>query len=325
MAKSSSDATAIGSEAKESLSGRLSLIEDLYFPRKVQPDDAADLSRRKSLLLDLLSTDAPVFLERYGSKLSMEELNHFDVLRDDYEINWHLKNLRSILSPTDKEKKSRSAKIKNRRLAYMDRLMVDGHYFSEDAMREREPYLHHEYVGKFQDPSGRSMARPGERWSETLMRRSEEAILVEKIRGEQQRLGVAQSDWVGNEREKQEEEEDEEQEEEEEEEEEEDDGSEREVIVEKEVECMALDHPSRSSQTTENHNAEMRAAVMDSLSVEEMQDRMEQFMYVMQQKFLSGEDHQHLDYSNIDEDVTLDDHWMKEANQEAEEKYFDDV
>ncbi|KAG6384373.1 hypothetical protein SASPL_155821 [Salvia splendens] len=225
MAKSSSDATAIGSEAKESLSGRLSLIEDLYFPRKVQPDDAADPSRRKSLLLDLLSTDAPVFLgvffsplhlacfysfisslltlilpritgkglERYGSKLSMEELNHF----------------------------------------------------------------------------GREHGEPGERWSETLMRRSEEAILVEKIRGEQQRLGVAQSDW--------------------------------------------------------NHNAEMRAAVMDSLSVEEMQDRMEQFMYVMQQKFLSGEDHQHLDYSKIDEDVTLDDHWMKEANQDAEEKYFDDV
>ncbi|PRQ27772.1 hypothetical protein RchiOBHm_Chr6g0308841 [Rosa chinensis] len=30
-------------------------------------------------------------------------------------------------------------------------------------MREGEPYLHHEYVGKFQVPSCRSMARPGER------------------------------------------------------------------------------------------------------------------------------------------------------------------
>lgn len=110
----------------------------------------------------------------------------------------------------------------------MDRLMLDGNYFSEDAMREREPYLHHEYIGKFQDPSGRSMARPGERWSETLIRRAEEAILVEKIRGEQQRLGVAQSDWVGNERERQEEEQEEEEEEEEED-------SETEVAVEKET------------------------------------------------------------------------------------------
>lgn len=71
-----------------------------------------------------------------------------------------------------------------------------------------------------------------------------------------------------------------------------------------------------------NHNSETEAA---EPSMEEMQDRMEQFMHIMQQKFLSGEDHQHLDYSKIDEDETLDDHWMKEANQDAEEKYFDDV
>lgn len=52
---------------------------------------------------------------------------------------------------------------------------------------------------------------------------------------------------------------------------------------------------------------------------------MEQFTYIMQQKFLAGEDHQHLDYSKIDQDETLDDHWMKEVNHDAEEKYFDDV
>lgn len=63
----------------------------------------------------------------------------------------------------------------------------------------------------------------------------------------------------------------------------------------------------------------------ESLSLEEMQDRMDQFTYIMQQKFLSGEDHQHMDYSKIDEDESLDDHWMKEANDDAEEKYFDDV
>lgn len=56
-----------------------------------------------------------------------------------------------------------------------------------------------------------------------------------------------------------------------------------------------------------------------------MQDRMDQFTHVMQQKFLAGEDHQHFNYSSIDEDVTLDDHWMREANYDAEEKYFADV
>lgn len=64
---------------------------------------------------------------------------------------------------------------------------------------------------------------------------------------------------------------------------------------------------------------------IESLSAEEMQDRMDQFTYIMQQKFLSGEDYQHLDYAKIDQDESLDDHWMKEANLDAEEKYFDDV
>uniref|UniRef100_A0A2P2MZD5 CCD97-like C-terminal domain-containing protein n=1 Tax=Rhizophora mucronata TaxID=61149 RepID=A0A2P2MZD5_RHIMU len=53
-----------------------------------------------------------------------------------------------------------------------------------------------------------------------------------------------------------------------------------------------------------------------------MEDRMDQFTYIMHQKFLAGEDHQHLDYSKIDKDETLDDHWSKEANGDAEDKYF---
>jgi hypothetical protein len=48
------------------------------------------------------------------------------------------------------------------------------------------------------------------------MRRCEEAILVSKIREEQQRLGVDEMEWVGNERNQQQQEEEEEEEEEEE-------------------------------------------------------------------------------------------------------------
>lgn len=61
---------------------------------------------------------------------------------------------------------------------------------------------------------------------------------------------------------------------------------------------------------------------MESLSAMEMQEQMDQFTYLMQQKFLAGEDHKHLDYSKIDEDESLDDHWMREANHDAEDKYF---
>lgn len=162
-------------------------------------------------LIKLLDSTA----ERYGSLLTSDELREFDAVNADYEINWHLKHLRSKNTPTSEDLRSRSATVRNRRRAYLDKLICDGQYFSEDAMREREPYLHHEYVGKFQDPIGRSMARPGERWSETLMRRCEEARLVAEIREEQQRLGVAPRDWVGNEVNPQDEEEEEESEEDE--------------------------------------------------------------------------------------------------------------
>jgi len=61
-----------------------------------------------------------------------------------------------------------------------------------------------------------------------------------------------------------------------------------------------------------------------TLSAEELEDRMNQFTYIMQQKFLLGEDHEHQDYSKIDNDETLDDHWQREANIDAEERYFAD-
>ena len=80
---------------------------------------------------------------------------------------------------------------------------------------------------------------------------------------------------------------------------------------------MLLDPPdddSGAASATEQHE--------EAPSAEEMQDRMDQFTYIMQQKFLSGKDHEHLDYSKIDDDETLDDHWLREANHDAEEKYF---
>ncbi|GJU21687.1 vacuolar protein sorting-associated protein 54, chloroplastic isoform X1 [Tanacetum coccineum] len=52
--------------------------------------------------------------ERYGSLLTLDELKDFDMLSDDYKINWHLNHL-SVINPTSEDLKSRSAKIKNHR------------------------------------------------------------------------------------------------------------------------------------------------------------------------------------------------------------------
>ncbi|KAJ3672531.1 hypothetical protein LUZ60_007252 [Juncus effusus] len=276
----------------EGITERLASIEGLYFPGAVRSEPPPfEPSRRKSALFDLLSRDAPIFLERYGSVLTPQELQNFETLRTDYEVNWHLNRLQRTTTPPTQQ--SNSPAIKNRRRAYMEKLVQQGEYFSEDSMRERDPYLHHEYVGKFQDPVGRMMSRPGEKWSETLLRRCEEMDLVKKIRGEQIRRGVDVKDLIGC----QEIQENQENQEEEEEEEEEEEDEEEEGIVE----------DSR-----------------ERISEEELQEQMEQFTVVMQQKFLAGEDKEYLDYEKIDGDERLDDYWNKEANYDAEEKYFEE-
>lgn len=91
-----------------------------------------------------------VVAERYGTSLNIVELQQFEVLQDDYEVNWHLKTLKSSINPSAEDQRSRTATIHNRRLAYMNRLVQDGQYFSEDAMRMRSPLLHFEHVGQYQ-------------------------------------------------------------------------------------------------------------------------------------------------------------------------------
>lgn len=51
---------------------------------------------------------------------------------------------------------------------------------------------------------------------------------------------------------------------------------------------------------------------------------MDQFTRIMQEKFLCGEDTEHVDYANIDNNIALDDHWLKEISQDAEERYFEE-
>jgi hypothetical protein len=76
---------------------------------------------------------------------------------------------------------------------------------------------------------------------------------------------------------------------------------------------------------TDNGTSDPARARQDpTLTSEELEDRMNQFTYIMQQKFLLGEDHEHVDYAKIDNDETLDDHWQREANIDAEERYFAD-
>ena len=61
-----------------------------------------------------------------------------------------------------------------------------------------------------------------------------------------------------------------------------------------------------------------------SISTDELECKMDDFTRIMQEKFLAGEDTDHVDYVQIDCDAGLDDYWLEEISQDAEDKYFED-
>jgi hypothetical protein len=60
------------------------------------------------------------------------------------------------------------------------------------------------------------------------------------------------------------------------------------------------------------------------ISTDELECKMDDFTRIMQERFLAGEDTDHVDYVQIDCDAALDDYWLDEISQDAEDKYFED-
>lgn len=109
--------------------------------------DAGAKSARSDYLSAILSKDPGVFLERHGELLTASELMLFESLRTDYEVNFYFRQLQQQLEPVSPE--HLSAQTKNRRLAQLNRLIDEGTYFEDGAMRCRAPLLHQQYVGQY--------------------------------------------------------------------------------------------------------------------------------------------------------------------------------
>ena len=77
------------------MAARLSSVNSLYFPTALL-HAVSSLLRWKTALLELLSCDAPLFVEQYGGALHPDELAFFDMLRDDYGGCSHLNRLRAL-------------------------------------------------------------------------------------------------------------------------------------------------------------------------------------------------------------------------------------
>lgn len=316
----------IGGDGIDMICERLSRLPDLYLPHALATRaDPVSQIERKDHLANLLRRDAAVFLERYGKSLNSVELQEFEILQDDYEVNWHLKSLQSAMNPSAEDQRSRAATVQNRRLAYMNRLVQDGQYFSEDSMRMRAPLMHYEHVGQFQDPAVRDPAvRPGERFSDTLIRRSEEAYIQQRLREERVEAGIpVEEPAVVRIQEDEESEFEEEYDTESEDEEQTPQENER----TQNTASQPTDAQAEDARPSEEEMVEGEATTASDgqyLSEAELADKMEDFTRVMQEKFLAGMDGEHVDYGRIDNDSALDDDWMPEITRDAEDKYFDE-
>ncbi|KAL6765268.1 coiled-coil domain-containing protein-domain-containing protein [Haematococcus lacustris] len=218
----------------------------------------------------------------------------------DTKMPGHRSNIKRRVHPT----------VKNRRLAAMRRLQEQGDFFSDSAMRERAPLLHHQLLGHLGE------VRPGcsESCGAALSSRagpSAPRSLREAQEGAALRFSAAlmqQVDEVAVQlRQRQEEEEEAAQ------------LSEQESSEDDGAEAAADGAPSPSLHPRADRAAQQAAG-------EDSDWLRKQFLQEMENRFLSGAE-MGVAYEDIDNDVdgVLDEHWRKEVQQDAEDRYFEDL
>ncbi|KAM8824823.1 coiled-coil domain-containing protein 97 isoform 2-T2 [Synchiropus picturatus] len=114
--------------------------------------------RRRELLLQYRSKPL-VFLERYHTCLKPQHLTAFEHVTSDPRAQHYSKVIqRRAAGNTDR------TRVRNHRYAALRALQREGHYFSEEQMRKREPLLYEHYIGQYLT-------------DEEVLERSQEAML----------------------------------------------------------------------------------------------------------------------------------------------------
>ncbi|KAM6905358.1 coiled-coil domain-containing protein 97 [Xenentodon cancila] len=236
--------------------------------------------RREELLRQFRSRPL-VFLERYHACLKPEHLPAFAHVSSDPRAQHY-----SEVVQTRAAGRTNRTRVRNQRYAALRALQKEGHYFSDEQMRRREPLLYEQYIGQYltdeeilersqeamledaQINQGTSGGGATGGLAHLLLNSYEERLIQDRLQEEQEREDDAQ------------------------EEEEEDDGEEG-FVQQKEWE------PSQEEK------ALLR----------------EEFLSQMHQRFLDGKD-KDFNYSEVDENPDYDN--LDIVNRDAEDKYFDE-
>ncbi|DBA84953.1 TPA: hypothetical protein ACH3X2_005694 [Trebouxia sp. C0005] len=83
--------------------------------------------------------------------------------------------------------------------------------------------------------------------------------------------------------------------------------------------CETSCHNSLQPGNHQDLPADKHGAVLSGQQLQNSED----FLALMHQRFLAGDDKEYVDYAAIDKNAALDDDWAAQAEDDAQEKYFD--
>eukprot|EP00878_Enallax_costatus_P029639 GHUV01032175.1.p1 GENE.GHUV01032175.1~~GHUV01032175.1.p1 ORF type:complete len:373 (-),score=58.49 GHUV01032175.1:318-1436(-) len=292
----------LSADFRKQLISRLSSVSDLRLPASLTRDKPyPDQQALTAYLSQLLRRDPAVFLERYSTLLSTEDLSNFKPLRSDYEIDYWIRKAEASQPSTTASTGSKghlTTTAKNRRLAYMYQLEQQGEYFSETSMREREPLVWHQHIGQYEGhpvPPARPQQSGLLGFADSLLRAHDEAQirarLEQQLEEEECQMSEHDSDS-------------------------EDEPQQQQQATELPCQATAADGAAAQQQ----HGQQQQQPV--DMSQDAMAQRRQDFLDEMQSRFLTGMDKDSIDYAVIDADAGLDDAWAEQQAQDAVDAYF---
>lgn len=246
---------ALDDTAVNQLASRLALLPELALPAsylRATPDP--NYHQRETYLRELLEQQPALFLERHVRDLTLSEREFFDPLRGDYEVNHWLSSVEESAKPSFQL-------CRNRRLAYMQTVLMHEGYFDEHEIFLRAPDVYEVHLGPYKPP------RPDT---------SQPAALATWFL-EQQDAAAAQ------ERQRR----------------------------------RDADAPEEEEEDDEVEQVQPGDAALS-----ERRPVPAELLDAMQQRFLCGLDGEHVDYSRIDFDAGLDEHFAATRQRDAEDAYF---
>lgn len=114
---------------------------DAHFKHQQLGEPDLSTEEKCKIANDLLDKSVTLFLERFSSYLTIEDIDYFSDQSEDYLVQFYLQ---SIKDHGDVNKSQN--KIKNRRYQALQELMNDGDYFSMEEMQRRDPLLFDQMV-----------------------------------------------------------------------------------------------------------------------------------------------------------------------------------